>query len=213
MDSVLPQAAKAPRPLRQRFDNPHRVLALLPLSDGAAAAAAELVGEHPLATPRVHSSGRLQQQGAALASRTFAEEVKPEVVATAVAQARREATPLLNTPRAAKGRYAGLTPLEPRTAELRRENPRRREDQHKEWHAQRALEPTLDALHTEDREIEPVDTRADADACTPPHLGRAADPLEALAASSGSDATSVAGEGGWTAWLALGGQLRMAPTA
>ena len=95
-----------------------------------------------------------------------------------------EATPLLNTPAGRKDRYAQLTPLTPTTSPLAKESSRRRRDHHAEWHAQRALEPTLDDLFTPDREPEIVDTIAD-----PSAVGLTPAPHAALPSTTASRAS------------------------
>ena len=140
------------------------------------------------------------------AQRNFESDVQPQVLEAAEAQARRETTPVLNTP-PANPRYSALTALEPSTAELRKGSARKREAQHAAWHAQRALEPTLDALFTPDREPEPVDTRTDP-AVPMPHTMAAADPLAGLVHRLGIGEDSLLAAMARTAQreIALGGQ-------
>ena len=198
---LSPQAIPTTRPRRPQASSPpvrqpaSSTRSTPPVATARRRPPAELAAEHPLSRPGVNSSRRMQKQQQALAQRTFASDVKPEVLVTAVAQARREATPLLNTPKESTSRYNALTSLEPTTAELRRrDDARRRESHHGPWLAQRALEPTLDALMTADREPEPVDTRSDADSY--PYArhdahglaaSAAQDALDALASSLGAD--------------------------
>jgi hypothetical protein len=85
---------------------------------------------------------------------------RAQVLHAATRQAHREATPTLNSASADHGRYGTLTALEPSTAPRATESRRRRERQ-AAWHAQRALEPTLDALFTREREVELINTRAE----------------------------------------------------
>ena len=141
------------------------------------------------------------REEAALEARTFAADVLPQIEEAAATQARREATPLLNTPASRKDRYEALTPLTPTVSPLATES-RRRRDHHAEWHAQRALEPTLDALFTADREPELLDTAADPAAVGLAPSPRAATPPIGASRASRGGAPPRAFLGG----IPLGGQ-------
>ena len=168
---------------------------------------------HPLARPSINSSVRFERERSHVAGRTFEREALPLIEDELQRQARREATPILNTPASKVDRYANLTPLLDPTTASPPARPARRparagshREHHAPWLAMRALEPMLDDLWTVEREAEIVDTRRDAQLPLD-HTLRDADPGRALRARSLSLGRSGSGLVDEARPLDLGDQL------